>query len=79
MDPYRDPALVECVFCHERVPLEQTDLTEHGARCERCTRTGEIAQHIEASAREQAAEVRAEDGVIGAVVGAAIAALIDDD
>jgi hypothetical protein len=37
--------LVTCVVCRRMVPRVETDITENGEHCQRCTDQGEIQQH----------------------------------
>jgi hypothetical protein len=37
--------LATCVSCKRNVPRAETDITELGERCQRCTAQGEITQH----------------------------------
>jgi hypothetical protein len=37
--------LTTCVSCKRMVPRAETDITENGERCQRCTDQGEVQQH----------------------------------
>jgi hypothetical protein len=43
--PYRTSTHVTCVYCGVSVPREQTDVTERGERCRRCSDIADVRSH----------------------------------